>query len=105
MEPATSELEQFQLERTKFNDHQSDLRADLEKNQKKHHNIVQFLVAWGEHHPANFVTVAMKEKLRKQAFKNYQLEDRLAVFESLLQKFEEQLGVLERLDDQMKNLS
>ena len=33
IEPATSELEQFQLERTKVKDHQSDLRADLKKNQ------------------------------------------------------------------------
>ena len=63
MEPATSELEQFQLERTWFNDHQSELRADLEKNRKRHRDIVQFLVTWGEHHPKNFVTVTMKEKL------------------------------------------
>ena len=105
IEPATSELEQFQLERTWFNDHQSELRADLEKNRKRHRDIVQFLVTWGEHHPKSFVTVTMKEKLRNQASQNFRLEDHLADFESLLQQFEEWLGVLECLGDQMKNSS
>ena len=54
----------------------------MEKNRKRHRDIAQFLVARGEHHPENFVTVTMKEKLRKQASKNFRLEDRLADFES-----------------------
>ena len=47
----------------------------------------------------------MKEKLRNQASQNFRLEDHLADFESLLQQFEEWLGVLECLGDQMKNSS
>ena len=93
------------MERAKFANHQSDLRADLEKNQKKYEDIMQFLVEWGDDHPENFVTVTMRQQCCKQAFKNYQLEDCLADFEHLLQKYEERLGVLEHLDDEMKNSS
>ena len=57
---ATSELVQFQLERTRFNDHQLELRADLEKNRKRRRNIVQFLMTLGEHHSENFVTVTIE---------------------------------------------
>ena len=96
MEPATSELASFKAERTSFEDHWDEFRADLVVERKRQREIVQFLLTWGDQHPQDFVTLTMQKKLRKQGAKILRLEEGLADFQRLMRRFDERLGVLER---------
>ena len=95
MEPATGELASFKAERTSFEDHRAELRANLAEEQKRQREIVRFLLTWGDQHPQDFVTLTMQKKLRKQGAKILRLEEGLADFERLMRRFDERLGVPE----------